>query len=356
MSDLAVKFETPNGERYAAVFRRTFQEARDISRRLVLERVDGKARHLRQLLNYALENQTTSEYPFVFKYCFCRNEQDAKKVRSLGAAVHLLQTSTLVTDDIFDSAELRYHHATMHRKYDVSYALIAAELLQSIALECMSSELERARFPNQGLVLKILHQITKELYLGQYLDVYNSSNLRMTMGEYLRVIELGAGRFFASVARCGALLANKPNAVVESLASYGYHYGMALFITDDIVDIIGKPAGTGKDFATDLKGRRMRLPMILALKLSGGKDAAFLKGFLRNRDSSRATLREVAKRIRESSALETCQAIARHYVDRSLESLSGMERSLTGQGLRWLSESLFRAQGLQNPDSQFVRP
>jgi geranylgeranyl pyrophosphate synthase len=297
-------------------------------------------------MGYVLENQTTSEYPFVFKYSFCRNERDGKKVQSLAAAIHLLQTSTLVTDDIFDSAHRRYHHPTIHRKYDVNYAFIAAELLQSIALECISSELELGKFPNRDLVLKLFQQIVKELYLGQYLDVYNSSNSRLATRDYLRVIELGAGCFFANLARCGALLANKPNVIAESLASYGYHYGMALFISDDIVDIVRKPAATGKDFATDLKGRRMRLPMILALRLSSRKDAAFLNGFLEWKNTSTAALLEASKRIRKSGAVGECRAIAKHYLDRSFESLSGLEKTLTGKSLRWLSERLFRAQGL----------
>lgn len=351
MDHFTAKLRTSVGERYAAVFRRTFREIHSLSQRLVLKHVDRKERHLQQLLRYALENQTTSEYPFVFKYSFCKDEQDGKKVRSLAAAVHLLQTSTLVSDDIFDSAELRYHHLTIHRKYDVNYAFIATELLQSIAMECISSELEHGRFPNQGLVLRLFYRILKDLYRGQYLDVYNSSNLCMRTRDYLQVIELGGGCFFANLARCGALLANKPKVVVESLASYGYHYGMALFITDDIVDIVRKPAATGKNFATDLKGRRMRLPMILALRLSSRKDAAFLKDFLQRKDTSRGALLDAAKRIRKSTALDACRVIAKHYLDRSLESLCGVECSLTTQSLRWLSESLFRAQALESLNS-----
>jgi geranylgeranyl pyrophosphate synthase len=346
MNRLAANIGTSTADSYAEAFRSTFQEIHAVSQRLVLRHIDPKERHLRKLLGYALENQTTSEYPFIFKYSFCRTEQDGKKVRSLAAAVHLLQTSTLVTDDIFDSAQLRYHHPAIHRKYDVNYAFIAAELLQSIALERITSELERGGFPNRGLVLRLFHQIVKDLYLGQYLDVYNSSNSRLSTRDYLQVIELGAGCFFANLARCGALLANKPKVIAESLANYGYHYGMALFITDDIVDIVRRPAATGKNFATDLKGRRMRLPVILALRLSSRKDAAFLNDFLKRKNTSRAALLDAAKRIRNSSAMDACRAMAQHYVDRSLESLNGLEKSITGKSLRWLSERLLRTQGL----------
>jgi len=347
MERLTATLGTSTAERCAAAFRETFEEIHGVSQRLVLRHIARKERHLRQVLGYALENQTTSEYPFVFKYSFCNNEGQGERIRTLAAAVHLLQTSTLVTDDIFDGARLRYHHPALHRKYDLNYAFIAAELLQSIALECIGTELVQGQFPNQVPVLSLFHQMVKDLYAGQYLDVHNSSNLGLTTREYLQVIELGAGRFLANLARCGALLANKPKGAAEKLATYGYHYGMALFITDDIVDIVRKPAETGKNFATDLKRRRMRLPILLALRLSRRNDAVFLRHFLEGKDKSGPVLQEAVKKIRKSGALDACRIMARRYLDRSFESLDGMGESLTVESFRWLSERLFRAQGLQ---------
>jgi len=353
-SPLGNEIQYSGEERYATALDRTFRQAHRISQRLLLEHIDRKDGHLREVLSFALENQTTSEYPFVFNYSFCNDERDGEQVARLAGAVHLLQTSTLITDDIFDFAELRYHYPTIHRRYDVSYAVIAAELLQSIAMECISSELERHSFRNQRLVLKLFHQIIKDLYLGQYLDVYNTSNLRMTTRDYQRVIELGAGYFFKNLAQCGALLGNKSKAAVESLATYGYHYGMALFITDDIVDIVQKPAATGKSFAPDLKGRKMRLPMILALRLGARKDVVLLKKFLRSKDNSRTALLEAAKRIRKSRALQACRIVANDHLDRSLESLAAIEGSLAAKSLSWLSQSLLRAQGLESEIPEFV--
>jgi geranylgeranyl pyrophosphate synthase len=122
-------------------------------------------------------------------------------VARLAGAVHLLQSATLTTDDVFDFADVRYHHPTIHRRYDVSHAIVAAEVLQSIAMQCINAELERPGFHNRVLVLNLFHQIVKDLYAGQHLDVCSTANLHVTTRDYRRVIELGAGWFFANLAR-----------------------------------------------------------------------------------------------------------------------------------------------------------
>lgn len=324
------------------VFYRIFEHAHSGARRLVLQRIRRHDGYLRELLHFALKNQTTSEYPFVFQYSFYKNERDFRRTSKLAAAVHLLQSSTLITDDVFDFADERYHQPAIHSRYDVSHAIIAAELLQTIAMECISSELESPNFSNQLLVLKLLHEIIRNLYVGQHLDIRSTSHLGMTTSQYRRVIELGAGYFFENLARSGALLANKTKIQVESLASYGYCYGMGLFITDDIVDISEDQAVTGKPFAPDLQARRMRLPIILALQLGSSKDVQWLKEFLKSKDNSRATLVEAADRIRNTGALRVCQGVVSDYLHRAVKSLSAIEGSPTGRSLTWLAQRLLR--------------
>src|SRR6185369_10835888 len=88
-------------------------------------------------------------------------------------------------------------------------AIIAGTLMQSIALEAISRELAAHRFPNAAEAMTVFHQIIRELFVGQYLDIENSATLRVTERDYYRVIALGVGRYFGHVARCGALLAGR---------------------------------------------------------------------------------------------------------------------------------------------------
>ncbi|MGA7847580.1 MAG: polyprenyl synthetase family protein [Terriglobales bacterium] len=313
----------------------------------MLDNLSPRDRHLRQMMLFALRRPAPSDYPFLFSYAFCRTEKDGATINKLTAAVHLLQSSTVIADDILDGGTLRYGRPAFHRQYNINYAIVATELMQSIAFRTFGSELDRGRFKHPCLVMKILNEMLRDLYLCQYLDLYYSARTSLALSEYYRVIGLGVGYFMSNLARGGALLAGKPEPEVRALAAYGYNYGMALFITDDIVDVIGNPRETGKNFAADLKNARLKLPILLALRLSSGEERKFLKQFLTGGKPTPSELRRAVQVIQNVGAIAQCTRIARRYLARSLRSLSPTRSLVSRTNLAWLATSLLSAQGLE---------
>lgn len=336
----------PPARDHLSAFDRTFREAHGLSKQLLRREFHRQDPALADMMRFVLRKQVASEYPFVFTYSFCRKESDARRVRRLAAAVHLLQSSTFVTDDIFDHARLRYGQPAVHVRYGTSRAVIAATLMQSVALRVIFEELERGRFRNRLAAARGFNQITLDLYRGQYLDVHYTGDLKMPRREYVRIISLGGGNHFAHLARCGALLAGKGPREVASLERFGYHYGMALFLTDDITD--AQPAAqTGKNSAADLKNRRVRLPVILALRMAGPRDAAFLRSLYRKSQPPPRDVRRAAAILRHCGALGICQREAERHISRALAALRGLPRGTPGARLRWLAETLMEAQDLE---------
>lgn len=332
-----------------ARFRSTFRDAHARARLLVAAAVSPRDGRLLEMMRFTLANQTTSDYPFVFKYAFCRRERDAARSGWLAGAIHLLQSSGFVTDDIFDGSPLRYGAAAVHVRYGVDDAVIASQLMQSIALEAASRELERGRFPNACQALRVLNQIVRELYVGQYLDIHNSADPSVSVKAYDRVIALGVGRYYGHVARCGALLAGRGSREVQALTRFGYHYGMAVFITDDILDIAVKPRRAGLVAGSDLVMRRMRLPLILALRQAGREDAAALRRFLnRSGPTGKREYDRVARIITGSGALESCRRRAARHVAAARRALAGLEDRFSAGMLGWLAATLMAAQGLED--------
>lgn len=331
---------------HLSAIERTFRQAHSLSRSLLRREFRRQDPAIAEMMRFILRKQKASEYPFVFQYSFCRKESDGARVRRLAAAVHLLQSSGFVTDDIFDNSKTRYGQPAVHVRYGISQAVIAAVLMQSVALKVVGQELERGAFRNKLEVADIFNQITLDLYRGQYLDVHNSGNLKLPRREYDRTIALGVGNYFSNVAKCGALLAGKGRREVALLARYGYHYGMALFITDDIVDL--QPSSeTGKDFAADLRNRRMRLPVILALQLAGARDAAFLRGLYRKSRRKARDVRRAAGILRRCGALKACEREAERHISQALDALRGLRPTTPVARLRWLAETLLETQDLE---------
>lgn len=320
-------------------FHMTFRETLSSAKRLVMNSVPETDARLRKLMAFGLNSHTPSAYPFVLKYSFCRRERDGQKILKMAAALHLLQQSALITDDIFDSGELRYKDRPVYLNYDVNHAIIAAELLQAIALRCVCEEGAKECFRNDSIACKLLNEILVDVYVGQYLDISNTSRLSITRREYYRMIALGSARVFQKVARCGALLAGKPEEEIHFLSKFAYSYGMALFILDDTIDMLPSRA-TGKTYASDLKGRRMRLPIIMALQLANRSQRQLLHRFLRKKALRKQSIEQVAAVIRDCGALQASLLIANRYLNSSLRSLARLQPSLTTQRFRWLAERL----------------
>ena len=80
-----------------------FREVESLSRKLVLDNLRPRDRHLRRMMLFAVRRHTPSDYPLLFRYAACRTEKDGTTVKNLAAAVHLLQSSTIITDDILDA-------------------------------------------------------------------------------------------------------------------------------------------------------------------------------------------------------------------------------------------------------------
>ena len=333
---------------HLAAFRRNFRQAHALSLSIMRRQLPRDDSHLREIMMSTIHGQVSADYAFVFECAFCHRASDAVNVKRLGAAMHLLQSSAFVTDDIFDRSELRYGKPALYKKYGTDYAIIATELMQSAALRTISKELQDGRFANSMKVMEILNRVVFDVYVGQYLDVRNTGNLKMRLSQYYRVIALGVGKYFEEMARCGALLAGKTLFEVKSLARYGYHYGMALFITDDITDITNMPAQTGKTYGCDMMNRRMRMPTILALRMALSRDAKFLRGYLSGKSLPPGELRRVAGVIERSGALAVCKRTAQRHIAQSLHALKPLPQTVPIQRLAWLSETLMGAQKLQN--------
>jgi farnesyl diphosphate synthase len=58
----------------------------------------------------------------------------------------------------------------------------------------------------------------------------------------------------------GAMAAGAPPAVVRALAEYGRNLGLAFQIVDDLLDVTGDPARTGKRTGADEARRKVTYP------------------------------------------------------------------------------------------------
>ncbi len=198
--------------------------------------------------------------------------------RLLDAAVvvELVHLSTLYHDDVIDAADTRRGGPSAHVRWSNTVAILTGDFLLARA-----SELSAALGVD---VTRVMARTIADLCTGQIREVQGSEQARrhgaqpLALGRgasearrehYLRVIDEKTASLIAASCRLGALLSGQDERAVETLTRYGRHLGRSFQLADDILDVIGQPAESGKLPGTDLREGVHTLPVLLALEAEG---------------------------------------------------------------------------------------
>lgn len=186
-------------------------------------------------------------------------DSDGNPVDVLAGAVsiELVQTFTLIHDDLIDDDELRRGQPAVHEAYDDSTAVLAGDTLYAKAFEMLP---QTGASPERSLrALVSLAETCSEVCEGQSVDVAFESREAVTVAEYLEMIEAKTGVLFATAASLPAVLLGHEEAV-EPLAAYGRDIGRAFQIYDDLLDLTTPTETLGKQRGSDLlEGKRTLL-------------------------------------------------------------------------------------------------
>ena len=165
-------------------------------------------------------------------------------------SIEVIQSFTLIHDDIMDEDDLRRGVPAVHEQYDISTAILAGDTLYSKAFEIMT---ETGADPSDGLeAMRLLATTCTEICEGQALDVAFESRNDILPDEYLEMVELKTAVLYGAAAATPAVLLGCGEDVVDSLYQYGIDSGRAFQIQDDVLDLTVPSEKLGKQRGSDL--------------------------------------------------------------------------------------------------------
>jgi octaprenyl-diphosphate synthase len=173
-------------------------------------------------------------------------------------ALELIHSATLLHDDIIDGGETRRGRPSALAVYGLGNTLVAGDFLfcRAFAL-CARFEAEVIRWAAEACVA---------LTEGEILQGRFRRNPAVTPADYVEIIDRKTAVLFATGARTAAHLAGAPPPVVEAMRACGAHVGRAFQMQDDLLDVQGSPARTGKPRGLDLRDGNPSLPIVLAIE------------------------------------------------------------------------------------------
>ena len=177
-------------------------------------------------------------------------------VMRAAVSIEIIQSFTLIHDDIMDDDDIRRGVPAVHREYDLSTAILAGDTLYSKAFENM---LETGATAERSVrALSELATTCTEICEGQSLDIEFEKRSGIAPEEYLGMVELKTAVLYAAAASIPAVILGYDDAV-EPLHSYGLDIGRAFQIQDDLLDLTVPTEKLGKQRGSDLVENKQTL-------------------------------------------------------------------------------------------------
>lgn len=189
-------------------------------------------------------------------------------------SMEMVHAYSLVHDDLpaMDDDDLRRGQPTCHRAYDEATALLAGDALQTKAFEvlCASGPAPAG----DSLPLEIQIELVRTLAAaigadgmagGQAIDL-GAVGQQLALDELERMHRFKTGALIRAAVRMGAICApDVDDELMDRLDRYAGCIGLAFQIRDDILDVVGDAATTGKTQGADIARNKPTYPALMGL-------------------------------------------------------------------------------------------
>lgn len=233
-------------------------------------------------------------------------------------AIEIIQTATLIHDDVLDSADMRRGAEVLHQVWGNRAAVLMGDFLLAKSLQVLVNigSLE---------VMQATTRATQFIIEGEILETENEGNAEAT--AYFNMIGKKTASLMALACEVGAILGNGSPEQISHMAKFGTQFGVAFQITDDLLDFIGDEKTLGKPVGTDVREKKLTLPLIRALNNCPNGEAAHIQSKVINGVQTDEDWQEVMTFIRRYNGIEAAQKEAQAYAQSALDSLGTLQTS-----------------------------
>jgi len=237
--------------------------------------------------------------------------EDDVDVMAAAVSIEVIQSFTLIHDDIMDDDDVRRGVPAVHREYDLETAILAGDTLYSKAFEYMLDT--GAPADRTVRALEELATTCTRICEGQALDVEFEERESVVPDEYLDMVEFKTAVLYAAAASIPAILLGADDEVVEALCGYGLDVGRGFQIQDDLLDLTTPSETLGKQRGSDLIERKRTIISLHAREHGVDVDALVP----RERESvTEADIDAALDELSAAGSIEYAREMATEYVER----------------------------------------
>ncbi|HMR33399.1 MAG TPA: polyprenyl synthetase family protein [Geminicoccaceae bacterium] len=244
----------------------------------------------------------------------------------LAACVEFIHTATLLHDDVVDESDLRRGRSTANAVWGNKAPVLVGDFLFSRSFQLMVAD-------GSLRVLEILANASAVIAEGEVAQLITANDTATTEQAYLDVISAKTAALFCAACQVGAVIAERPAAEEEALASYGQNLGIAFQLIDDALDYSAKEALLGKTVGDDFREGKITLPILIAYERGDEEERQFWRTTLEDLRQDPGDLERAQSLLYRHAALELTVQRARGFGDAARRALSVFPYSRHKQAL-----------------------
>jgi farnesyl diphosphate synthase len=187
----------------------------------------------------------------------------------VAAAVEMVHAYSLVHDDLpaMDDSDLRRGRPTCHKEFDEATAVLAGDGLLTAAFEVLAHPDTHADPSVRCELVAALAAAAGAAGMvgGQMIDLI-AEHRPLDIGAITRLQRMKTGALIAFSCESGAILAKAPTEARTALRGYAHDLGLAFQIADDLLDVEGSTAETGKPVGADAAAGKATFVSILGVE------------------------------------------------------------------------------------------
>ncbi|MEO6904709.1 MAG: polyprenyl synthetase family protein [Bacteroidia bacterium] len=187
-----------------------------------------------------------------------------EKALAPALAIELFHNFTLVHDDLMDNAPLRRNHPTVHSKWNDNIAILSGDVMFVKAYQ----ELAKTDIAILPTLLNLFNNTAIQVCEGQQLDMNYEKAIKVSIPNYLKMIELKTAVLLGVSLKIGALVGNATEQDAYSLYEFGKNIGIAFQLQDDILDVYADAQKFGKQKGGDIIANKKTYLLLKAAEMA----------------------------------------------------------------------------------------
>lgn len=227
--------------------------------------------------------------------------------------VEFLHTATLIHDDVVDNAEKRRGMWSVNAVFKNKAAVLMGDYLLSRGL-MLAVENKDYDF------LNVITNTVKRMAEGELLQIQKTRKLDIDEKTYFQIIKDKTASLLETCCLIGAMSASSNSEYHLALKNYGEALGMAFQIKDDTLDFDSSFKLFGKKVGTDIKEKKITLPLIYSLNKVSREEADRIKHYIKN-GKDKKNIAKVIEFVKEQDGLTYALDTASHFANEARKAL-----------------------------------